>query len=141
MTDRVTNALRLLQLLDLTEKAGGGQLTNVAICRALGFVSTASASRIIREATDAGYLSVTVMNSNTREMFLTDRGRQRAAGLPELPPVGDLDERNARQAAARSNDLFLAALAKVAPVADAVDHDTTRYRRLPPPALTGQAFA
>lgn len=158
MTVRITYHTRLLQLMDRTEREGGGQLSNTAICNALGYASHASASRIVRETAAAGLISITMIDTNTREMFLTDRGRQRLAGLPELPPpppvvirhnqrlivaelpaVGDTDERAARKAAASSNDRFLAALAKLAPVPDAIDRDTTRYRRLPPPALTGQA--
>ena len=161
MTVRITYHTRLMLLMDAAEKAGGGQLSNSAICAGLGFASHASASRIVRETAAAGLIRIDLLNSNTRAMFLTDRGRERLAGVTEfqqvaavaavvryrqrmsvseLPAVGDQDERNARRAAANSNDRFLAALAKVQPVADAIDRDTTTYRRLPPPALTGQAF-
>jgi hypothetical protein len=156
---RITYQTRLLQLLARAEKDGQCQVNNNEIAFALGFASLASSSRIVRETAAAGLISITMIDSNTRKMVLTDRGRQRLAGSPELPPpppvvirhcqrlevaelpaVGDSDERAARKAAASANDRFVAALAKLAPVADALDRDTTTYRRLPPPALTGQAF-
>lgn len=66
----------------------------------------------------------------------------RPVNVGHLAPIGDDGaERLARSAAERANDRFLAAMAKLVPVPDAIDRDGGRFTRLPPPTLTGQSFS
>jgi hypothetical protein len=59
----------------------------------------------------------------------------RVMSVSHLPAITDSYEANARRDAKAANAAFLAALAKVRPVGDAVVAPEPRFARLPPPSL------
>lgn len=165
---RGTDETRLLAMVDRATKAGSPSPTNDQICGVLGFASTASAARLVAIVVGRGLVDAHWPDRSKRSMALTAAGHARLAAhvildLPpagsarplarppvkrdkpvdvsRLPPVGDGDEVAARNSATDANRRFLAALAKVAPVPDAIDRDRGRFNQLPPPALTGEAFS
>jgi DNA-binding transcriptional ArsR family regulator len=157
---KITTELRLLALLARAE-AAGEELTNDQIADAFGYASADSVSRHIKALRRHGLITAIYPDGAKRELRISAAGRDALAGAahldlapmlpsarhagPPVPATGPnvqslvYEQRLERSTAARANDRFLAALAKVAPVPDAVCRDTGRFTRLPPPALSGQA--
>lgn len=160
---RVTNELRLLAFVDSEARAGRPSPGNQAICDLFGFGDNSAATGLVGAARRGGFIEATFPNSCTRVLKLTAAGRKRLAdsgitvkaeavfarrqgenapvNIGLLTPLADDDRGAGRLAAANANARFLAALAKVPPVPDARDRDSGRFNRLPPPALTGEAFS
>jgi DNA-binding PadR family transcriptional regulator len=69
------------------------------------------------------------------------QANQRHGDALRSPPIGDVDERNARLAADKSNAAFLNALQRVKRVPEPDVPAEGRFRHLPPPALSGQAIS
>ena len=160
---RITNELRLLAFIDSEARAGRPSPKNDAICDLFGLESNSSATELVTSARRRGFIETIYPSSCSRVLTLTAAGerrlselavaekqeplftRQRGVNNPVdvslLTPLADDDRGAGRQAAENANARFLAALAKVTPVGDVRDRDTGRFNRLPPPAMTAEAFS
>jgi hypothetical protein len=148
----MTNELRLLAFIDAEARAGRQSPKNETICEHFGFGDNSAATDLVGRARRSGFIEAIFPTPSSRVITLTDAGRKRLADARAAPDkarriraatatsAGD-GRSAATLAAVRANDRFMAALAKVAPVGDARDHDSGRFTRLPPPAMTAEAFS